>query len=126
VVELMEQELDRLGRAEVPAAELEARKANLIGSFGRGVETASGLSGQLALLAAFGLPLDKLQSYVADVQSVTAQQARSVGARIYDPKRATMVVVGDGGVFFNALKRKKAHVDRIPIDTLNLDLPALK
>ena len=126
VVELMEQELDRLGRAEVPAAELEARKANLIGSFGRGVETASGLSGQLALLAAFELPLDKLQSYVADVQSVTPQQARAVGARIFDPKRATMVVVGDGDVFFNALKRKRTQVDRIPIDTLNLDLPALK
>ena len=126
VVELMEQELARLGRTETAAAELDARKANLTGSFGRDVETASGLSAQLALLAAFGLPLDKLQSYFADVQSVTARRAQAVGARLYDPKKATLVVVGDAAVFFEALKKKRADVERIPIDKLNLDSVTLK
>jgi zinc protease len=126
VVELMEQELVKLGGTDAPAAEIEARKANLIGSFGRDVETASGLSGELALLATFSLPLDKLQSYVADVQSVTARQAKAVAARLYDPKKATMVVVGDGAVFFEALKKKRANAERISIDKLNLDSATLK
>jgi zinc protease len=126
VVELMEQELAKLGQSDTPASEFEARKANLIGSFGREVETASGLSGQLALLATFGLPLDRLQSYVADVQSVAAPHSRAVAARLFDPKKATMVVVGDGGIFFQALKKKRADVERIPIDRLNLDSADLK
>ncbi len=122
----MEQELAKLGQSDTPAAEFEARKANLIGSFGREVETASGLSGQLALLATFGLPLDRLQSYVADVQSVAAPHSRAVAARLFDPKKATMVVVGDGAIFFQALKKKRADVERIPIDKLNLDSADLR
>jgi zinc protease len=126
VIDLMEQEFARLGGTQTPADEFGARKANLIGSFGREVETASGLSRQLALLAALGLPLERLQSHVADVQAVTPQHAMAVAARIYDPKKATLVVVGDGAVFFDALKKKRADIERIPIDKLNLDAIALK
>ncbi len=126
VVELMEQEFAKLGQSDTPVAEFEARKANLIGSFGRDVETASGLAGQLALLATFGLPLDRLQSYVAEVQSVTPRHSRAVAARLFDPQKAAMVVVGDGGIFFQTLKKKRAHVERIPIDKLNLDSADLR
>jgi zinc protease len=126
VVELMEQELAKLGQAEATPAEFGARQANLIGSFGRDVETASGISGQLALLATFGLPLEKLSSYVADVAAVTPAQAKAVAGRLYDPKNATLVVVGDGTVFFNALKKKHANVERIPIDKVNFDSATLK
>jgi zinc protease len=126
VVDLMTQEFAKLTQAEASAAELGARQANLIGSFGRDVETASGLSGQLATLAIFGLPLEKLQSYVADVAAVTPGQAKEVAARLYDPKKATLVVVGDGAVFFNALKKKRPDVQRIPIDKLNLDSATLQ
>jgi zinc protease len=126
VVELMEIELAKLGQAPASPSEFGARQANLIGSFGREVETASGLSGELAVLATFGLPLDGLQTYVADVQAVTPDRAKAVGARLYDPKNATLVVVGDGAVFFNALKKKKPAVERLPIDKLNLDSPTLR
>lgn len=126
VVELMKQELYKLGQTEVAEAELAARKANLIGSFGRNIETASGLSVQLAQLATFGLPLEKLQSYVTDVQSVTAHRARNVAARLYDPKKAQLVVVGDGAIFFEALKKKAANLESISIDKLNLDSAILK
>lgn len=126
VVELMEQELGKLGQSEATPSEFGARQANLIGSFGRDVETASGISGQLALLATFGLPLEKLSTYVADVAAVTPAQAKAVAARLYDPKNATLVVVGDGAVFFNALKKKRTSVERIPIDKVNFDSATLK
>jgi zinc protease len=126
VVDLMVQEFAKLGQTEASAAELGARQANLIGSFGRDVETASGISGQLALLATFGLPLEKLSSYVADVAAVTPAQAKTVAARLYDPKNATLVVVGDGAVFFNTLKKKRGTAERLPIDKLNLDSATLK
>ncbi len=126
VVDLMALELQRLGQAPATAAELGARQANLIGSFGREVETASGLSDELAELAAFGLPLSKLSSYVADVSAVTPDQAKAAAARLYNPKNATLVVVGDGAVFYNALKKKRPDVQRIPIDKLNLDSATLQ
>jgi zinc protease len=126
VVDLMALELQRLGQAPATAAELGARQANLIGSFGREVETASGLADELAELAAFGLPLSKLSSYVADVSAVTPDQAKAAAARLYNPKNATLVVVGDGAVFYNALKKKRPDVQRIPIDKLNLDSATLQ
>lgn len=126
VVDLMALELSRLGQGPATPAELGARQANLIGSFGREVETASGLSDQLAALATFELPLNKLSSYVADVSAVTADQAKDVAARLYNPKNATLVVVGDGAVFYNALKKKRPDVQRIPIDKLNLDSATLQ
>jgi len=126
VVDLMAAELQRLGQAPATAAELGARQANLIGSFGRDVETASGLADELAELAAFGLPLSKLSTYVDDVSAVTPDQAKAAAARLYNPKNATLVVVGDGAVFFNALKKKRPDLQRILIDKLNLDSATLQ
>ncbi len=126
VVDLMEAELAKLGGTPVGAGEITAREAVLIGSFGRDVETTSGLAGQLSQIASFNLPLDKLQSYVADVSAVTADQVRAAASRLYDPKTANLVVVGDGAVFFDALKKKRPNLERIPIDKLNLDSPTLQ
>jgi zinc protease len=126
VVDLMSQELTKIMSTDVPAAELGARQANLIGSFGRDVETASGLADQLATLATFGIPLEKLTTYVADVSAVTPASAKEVAAKLYDPKNASIVVVGDGAVFFNALKKKRPDVVRIPVDKLNLDSATLQ
>ncbi len=126
VVDLMEIELKRLGNALPAPEEMSARQANLIGSFGRDVETASGMGGQLTQLAAFAIPLDKLQSYVADVSAVTPDQVKTVAARLYDPANANIVVVGDGAIFFKALKKKRPTLERIPIDKLNLDSATLQ
>jgi zinc protease len=126
VVDLMNQEFAKIMTAEASAPELGARQANLIGSFGRDVETASGLADQLASLAAFDIPLEKLTTYVADISAVTPASAKEVAAKLYDPKKASMVVVGDGTVFFNALKKKRPDVIRIPVDKLNLDSATLQ
>jgi zinc protease len=77
-------------------------------------------------MASLGLPLDKLQSYVGDVSGVTADQVKAVAAKIYDPKSANIVVVGDGSVFFDALKKKRPEAERIQVDALNLDSASLK
>ena len=126
VVDLMEAEFVRLGSTPVPAAELAARQATLIGSFGRDVETTSGIAGQLTQLAAFNIPLEKLQSYVADIAAVTPEQVQTEAKTLFDPKAASIVVVGDGSVFFNGLKKKRPDVQRIPIDKLNLDSGTLE
>jgi zinc protease len=126
VVELMSAELARLGREPVPEAELASRKAVLIGGFGRSVETTGGLAGQLSSLAQFGLPLDNLQRYAADVSAVTPDQVAAAARAHFDPATASVVVVGDAAAFGAKLKAKYPRAQRIGIDKLNLDSPTLQ
>jgi zinc protease len=126
VVDLMVAELGRLGSQPIPEAELASRKAVLVGSFGRSVETTGGLAAQLSALAQFGLPLEKLQSYAEDVTAVTPEQAAAAAKAHFDPAAAAIVVVGDANVFSAKLKAKYPKLERIGIDQLNLDSPTLK
>ena len=126
VVGLMQKELERLRAEPVGAAELTARKAALIGDFGRDVETVSGLAGQLGQVALFGLPLDRLQRYVADVEAVTPEQVREAAGRLFDPARADVIVVGDADTFYDSIRRVRPAAERIRIDELNLDSPSLR
>lgn len=125
VYELIRLEIDRIGDTLTPDAELTARKAVLIGSFGRSVETTSGLAGQISTLALYGLPPDRLGTYVADITAVTPEQARAAAARYFDPDRADLVVVGDAQIFWDGLHRARPNAERISVEDLNLDREAL-
>jgi zinc protease len=126
VAELMTAELKRLGAEGLSQDELTARSATLIGGFGRTVETTGGLAGSLTNLAAYGLPLSKLQSYVADVAAVTPAQVKAAASRYFDPAKANLVVAGDAAVFFDALKKTWPQAERIPAASIAFDRPALK
>ncbi len=126
VYELMRAEIGRIGAAPAEDAELTARKAVLIGSFGRSVETTSGIAGQISTLALYGLPPERLNTYVSDVSSVTPQQAQAAAQRYFDPDRADLVVVGDAQHFYNALRRVRPNAERIPVSELNLDAESLR
>ncbi len=126
VYELMRAEIDRIGDAATPEAELTARKAVLIGSFGRSVETTSGLAGQISTLALYGLPPERLGTYVADITNVTPAQAQAAAARYFDPDAADVVIVGDAQHFYDALRRVRRNAERIPASELNLDEERLR
>lgn len=121
VLDLMKAELARLGAAPAPADELAARKATLIGGFGRDVETNAGTADEISEAASFGLPTSTLSRRVADIDAVTPEQAQAAAARLYDPAKATVIVAGDAKVFFDALKAKEPAAQRIPADKLELD-----
>ena len=126
VYQLMSAEIDRIGDALAPEPELIARKAVLIGSFGRSVETTSGLAGQISTLALFGLPPERLGTYVADISAVTPEQARSAAGRYFDAARADLVVVGDARLFYDDLRGVRPDAERISVGDLNLDNEALR
>jgi zinc protease len=126
VVELMSAELARLGAAPVPPAELDSRKAVLIGDFGRDVETTGGLAGQLSALAQFGLPLTKLQAFATDVAAVTSEQVTAAAKAHFDPSTASIVVVGDARQFAGELQDRYPKLEQIDIDSLNLDSATLR
>lgn len=126
VVDLMISEFTRLGAEPIPDKEISARKAVIIGGFGRTVETTSGLAGQYSALAQFGLPLEKLQTYSNDINAVTAEQAQAAAKSYYDPAKATLVVVGDAAKFWDDVKGKRQGMERLPVSKLKLDSPTLK
>jgi zinc protease len=126
VVDLMISEFTRLGNEPIGDKELAARKAYIIGGFGRSVETTSGVAGQYSALAQFGLPLEKLQTYSSDIAAVTAEQAGAAARNYFDPAKATLVVVGDAAKFWDDVKAKRGGMERINIEKLKLGSPTLK
>ncbi|ANP45391.1 M16 family metallopeptidase [Candidatus Viadribacter manganicus] len=126
VYDLMRTEITRIGAEPVPVAELTARKAVLIGSFGRTIETTAGLAGQISTLALYGLPPERLGAYVADVTAVTPAQAQAAAQRYFDANRADVVVVGDAQHFYDGLRRVRPNAERIPASELNLDTESLR
>ncbi|MEZ5995408.1 MAG: pitrilysin family protein [Hyphomonadaceae bacterium] len=125
VYQLMRAEIERIGAVPAPEAELTARKAVLIGSFGRDIETTAGLAGQISALALYGLPPERLGAFVADVTAVTPAQAQAAAARYFDLAHADVVVVGDARIFYPGLRRVLPNAERIAIDDLNLDSESL-
>ncbi|UAK25098.1 M16 family metallopeptidase [Sphingomonas nostoxanthinifaciens] len=126
VVTLMRGEMARMGSELVPTAELEARKATLIGGFGRATETTDGLAGLTAGLVLEGAPLSEIARYAPSVAAVTAEQVRAVAVDLIDPKAASTIIVGDAGQFLPALKAAGVTPEVIPAATLNLDSATLR
>ena len=125
VYELMRAEIERIAREPASLTELTARKAVLIGSFGRTVETTAGVAGQISTLALYGLPPERLGAYVSEVSAVTPEQAQAAARRYFDASRADLVVVGDAQYFYDGLRRLRRNAERIPVNELNLDSATL-
>jgi len=126
VIGLIRDAMRGLGQVPVPAAELEARKATLTGSFGRAIETTDGLAGYTAGLVVEGVPLAEIGRYAASVNAVTPGQVQEVARALVDPAAASTVVVGDARLFLPALKAAKIAADVIPAAALDLDKPGLR
>lgn len=126
VVTLMQGEFDRLGSTPVGADELAARKATLVGEYGRSLETTSGLAGQVGELAVYGVDLADIGRYIERVQAVTpAQIQRYAQAHLGETDRH-VVVVGDAAQFGAALIKAHPHGRRLSAKALDLDSVTLQ
>lgn len=126
VADLILAEIARLSTTEATEADLEPRKATLIGSFGRQLETVDGLGGLVANLALYGLPMSNLASYDDQVEAVTPAQIQAAAAQHLPPAEASLVVVGDSSVFIDQLRAKYPNVEVVPLGQLNLDSVTLR
>lgn len=104
LAELVSQ-LRRLRDQPVPAAELEAAKSYLVGSFPVGIQTPSQVASQVAITRVLGLPIEDLLQYNTRVQAVTAADVQRVARRYLLPDQATIVVVGDATKVLAGLER---------------------
>lgn len=108
----------------VPVAEREfaARKASLLGSWNRSIETNDGLLSALGDFAVYGIPLEELQHYTERIEAVSRDEVARF-ARDYIVPDSALVLVGDAREYANdARLRALAHDLRIiAASDLNLD-----
>jgi zinc protease len=126
VLDLIVEQMTSLGTTPASADELTARKANLVGSYGRRLATTGGLADTLGNLALYGVPLDEITRYTTRVEAVTPAQVQTFAARVMDPAKASVIVAGDVKTFGAALKAKRPDLEVIPVDQLDLDSPTLR
>jgi zinc protease len=125
VVDLMLGEFARLGAAPVADAELAARKATLIGGYGRSLETTAGLAGQVGDLAVYGIDLAEIGRYIRRVQAITPAQVQAY-AKAHLADGAKVVVVGDAAQFGAALAKAHPQVRAMASDAIDLDSASLQ
>jgi zinc protease len=126
VVELMLGEFARLGSAPVPAGELTARKATLIGGYGRSLETTAGLAGQVGDLAVHDVDLGEVGRFVERVQAITPAQIQAYAKAHLDAGDLHVVVAGDAAQFADALRAKRPDAQVLQADTLDFDSVTLQ
>lgn len=88
-------ELRTIRDSLVPEVELDRAKAYVELRLPSSLESTSQVANQLASLATFGLTLEELPRFAAQVRTVTASDVRRVAQRYLTPDRAAIVVVGD-------------------------------
>ncbi len=119
-------ELGRLATGDLPDAELTPRKAVLIGSFARNLETSGGLVGQIGSLALYGLSLDEINRYINSVQGITASDVQRFAGSRLAAKEASVVIVGNAKEFLPELQKQYPNVEVIPIAELDLNSASLR
>lgn len=126
VVALMRRQFAALGDQPVAPAELAARKATLIGSYGRSLETTAGLAQQVGDLAVYRLPLTDVGSYASRVAAVTPKEVARYAHQWLDARHLHMVVVGDATQFAPALQKTDAKALLLDAAKLDLDTASLR
>ena len=126
VADLLRADMAGMGAAPPADDELAARKSSLIGDYGREIATAAGLAGTLQDLALYGVDLSEVKTYTDKVQAVTPGQVQAFAQDVLKPDGASLIVVGDGKLFVDALKAKAPNLEVIPIAQFDPDNATLK
>ena len=119
-------QFDRLGSARVSDDELAARKATLIGGYGRSLETTAGLAGQVADLAIYNVDLAEVGRYIERVEAVTPAQIQAYAAEHLGAGGTRVVVVGDASLFGAELAKAHPQATTLAYDKVDLDSPTLE
>lgn len=125
VVKLMRQQFASLRQHPPQADELQARKATLIGAFGRSLESVGGIAGQVAERAVYGVPLDEINHYIERIEAVDSDDVRDFAKAYLGADGLHVVVVGDADVFGKAVRKAWPEAETIAVDKLDLSQPDL-
>ena len=88
-------ELGRIASLPPGEEELEQARRYALGTLRLGMSTQAGLAALASVYASFGLRLDHLRGYAADLSSASREHVAEVAARYLAPSKAVTVVLGD-------------------------------
>jgi zinc protease len=91
-------ELERIRTEDLSEQELADTKGLLIGNFALRIEDPADFASQLATRYLTGVPIDELDTYLQQLNAVTAEQAREAAAQYIDTEQPIIVVVGNAEV----------------------------
>jgi zinc protease len=112
--------LEGMGKAPVPAAELEARKTYLTGAFPLEIETPDGIAAKVLEAMKFGYGREYLESYRDKLGAVTAEQLKAFAASRIHPDRMLIVLVGDAKTFAADVEKRFGKAEVISAAELDL------
>jgi hypothetical protein len=124
VAELLTQ-IGRISSEPVDAAELEAAKGYLVGSFPISIQTAEQVAGEVAVTRLLGLPIEDLLQRRERLSAVSVDDVRRVASRYLRPDGLWVVVVGDATRVLAGLERI-APVELVDVDGRPMDRAALE
>jgi len=125
VATLIVAEMKRMGAEPIAPAELDTRKASLVGNFGRGIETTAGIAGVLGDYVLEDVALAELDRFTDRVNAVDAASVSAVSRTLLDPAPASIVVVGDAKQFLGPLQRAFPQLTVVKAVAVDLDKPTL-
>ncbi|HET7275847.1 MAG TPA: pitrilysin family protein [Longimicrobiaceae bacterium] len=127
LIEMLNQ-LNRIRDETVTAAELNAAKSFLTGSFPLRIETAGQIAAQIAQVRLLGLPVDALTQYRERIEMVSAADVQRVAREYIRPERAVIVVVGDATQVLEDLEGiapiEMYSVEGDPLEMADLEITA--
>lgn len=95
-LKVVRETLDEFVTQGVTAAELQAAKQNIVGGFPLRIDSNAKILDYLAVIGFYKLPLDYLDNFIKQVESVTAEQIKDAFMRrLKTDKMVTIVVGGD-------------------------------
>lgn len=117
VVEFLKELNDIRGARPVTEKELEYNKQSLIRRYPSAFETAGQISAQLSALVVYGLPDTYFNDYIANVNSVTVEDANRVAQQYLQPEKMAILVVGDR----KTIEPKLREIEGVEINFLNAE-----
>ncbi|SNY92541.1 zinc protease [Cohaesibacter sp. ES.047] len=93
-VQLVKQEIARLGKEGPTAEELESAKKYLIGNYPLRFDSSSKISRQLVALQDSDLDIDYFDKRNSYIEAITLEDAKRVAKRLLDPSKLLLVTVG--------------------------------
>lgn len=126
VAELIIAELKRLGDTPASEPELEPRKAVLTGTFGRNLETNSGIGSAIANLYSLGVSTSELNAYMASVGGISTGAVRDFAKKYF--VAGDIVIVGDYSKFKDDLAKRfpTTKIDVVKASDLDIESPTLR
>jgi zinc protease len=119
-------EVGKLATGDVAETELKPRKATVVGGFARGLETNSGVVGQVGSLAVYGLSFDEINKFVDNVEAIKPADIKKFATDTLSTDSTSLIIVGDSKKFLPALQKQFSQIEVIPVAELDLNSPSLR